>query len=107
MVIRQYEYYWIDLDPTVGSEMKKRRPCLVVSPVEMNKGLKTVIVAPLTSTEKQYPTRVMTKVEDRTGWIVLDQLRCVDQSRLVQKIGNADKGTIGEVKRILKEMLVD
>lgn len=107
MVIRQYEVHWIDLDSTVGSELKKRRPCLVVSPIEMNKVLKTVIVAPLTSTEKPYPTRVKTTVENRTGWIVLDQLCCVDRSRLVQRICLADKQTIAEVKRVLREMLVD
>ena len=81
MVINQYEIYWIDLDPTKGSEIKKTRPCVVISPNEMNNSINTVIIAPMTSTSKDYPTRINTTLDERDGWIVLDQIRCVDKSR--------------------------
>ena len=83
MVINQYEIYWIYLDPTKGSETKKTRPCVVISPNEMNNSINTVIVAPMTSTSKNYPTRIKTTLDERDGWIVLDQFRCLDKSRLI------------------------
>lgn len=105
--IKQYEVYWVNLDPTVGSEIKKVRPCVVVSPDEMNNYLNTITIAPLTTKSKAYPTRVKTQVAGKTGWIVLDQLRTIDRARLYQYMGNIDTSTIQQVKRLIKAMLVD
>jgi Growth inhibitor len=107
MVINQYEVYWIDLEPTKGSELKKIRPCAVISPNEMNHNINTVIIAPMTSTSKNYPTRVKIEFEKRECWIVLDQIRCVDKSRLIKKAGVLSEEDILKVKSIIKEMLVD
>ncbi len=107
MVVNQYEIYWTDLDPTRGSEIKKTRPCVVISPNEMNHNINTVIVAPLTSTSKNYPTRVRIKFGNKIGWIVLDQIRCIDKLRLIKKAGKLGKDDIDEVKNIIREMLVD
>jgi mRNA interferase MazF len=107
MVINQYDIYWIDLEPTKGSELKKTRPCAVISPDEMNHNINTIIIAPLTSTSKNYPTRVEVSLGGRTCWIVLDQIRCVDKSRLENKMGRLEEEQIAEVKNIIKEMLVD
>lgn len=82
MVIKRFEVYFINLDPTVGSEINKIRPCVVISPDQFNNGLNTVIVAPLTSTIKSYPTRVNCYVDGRRGQICLDQMRTVDKRRL-------------------------
>lgn len=107
MVINQYEIYWTDLDPARGSEIQKTRPCVVISPDEINHNINTVIIAPLTSTSKNYPSRVKIEFENRVGWIVLDQIRCVDKSRLIKKAGELYEDDIMEVKNVIKEMLVD
>ncbi len=107
MVINQYEIYWIDLDPTKGSEIKKTRPCVVISPNEMNNCINTVIIAPMTSTSKNYPTRIKTTLDELDGWIVLDEIRCVDKSRLVKVAGVLKQKIIIEVKEAIKEMLID
>ena len=107
MVIKQYEIYWIDLDPTEGSEIKKTRPFVVISPNEMNNSINTVIIAPMTSTSKNYPTRIKTSLDERDGWIVLDQIRCVDKSRLVKVAGVLKQEVITKVKETIKEMLID
>ena len=107
MVINQYEIYWIDLDPTKGSEIKKTRPCVVISPNEMNNSINTVIIAPMTSTSKNYPTRIKTTLDERDGWIVLDQIRCVDKTRLVKVAGVLKQEVVIKVKEALKEMLID
>jgi mRNA interferase MazF len=107
MVINQYEIYWIDLDPTKGSEIKKTRPCVVISPNEMNNSINTVIIAPMTSTSKNYPTRIKTTLDERDGWIVLDQIRCVDKSRLVKVAGVLKQEVVNKVKAVIKEMLID
>ena len=107
MEINQYEVYWIDLEPTKGSELQKVRPCVVISPNEMNHNINTVIIAPLTSTSKKYPSRVEVSFEGRLSWIVLDQIRCVDKSRLEKKMGILEEKYITEVKNIIREMLVD
>lgn len=106
-LVKQYEVYWVNLDPTVGSEMKKVRPCLVVSPDEMNKYLNTITIAPLTTRSKSYPTRVKVQIGEKASWIVLDQLRSIDRVRLYQRIGTIDTPAIGQVKQIIKAMLVD
>ena len=107
MGIKQYEIYWVNLDPTVGNEIKKVRPCVVVSPDEMNKYLATITIAPLTTKSRNYPTRVKTYLAGKTSWIVLDQLRSIDRVRLYQRIGTIDTQTIGKVKQLIKAMLVD
>jgi mRNA interferase MazF len=107
MVINQYKIYWIDLDPTKGSEIKKTCPCVVISPNEMNNSINTVIIAPMTSTSKNYPTRIKTTLDERDGWIVLDQIRCVDKSRLVKVAGVLKQEVVIKVKEAIKEMLID
>ena len=106
-MVNQYEIYWVELDPTRGSELQKTRPCIVISPDEMNHNISTVIVVPLTSTSKNYPTRVMIEFESREGWIVLDQVRCIDKSRLIKIAGELDADKVIEVKAVIKKMLVD
>jgi mRNA interferase MazF len=107
MVIRQYEVYLITLDPTVGHEIKKARPCLIISPDEMNKNISTVIIAPMTTQSRFYPTRIPLKFTGKEAWIVLDQLRTVDRKRLIKKLGEIDQKNINQVKSTIKEMLVD
>lgn len=107
MVINQYEVYLIDLDPTRGHEIQKTRPCLVISPNEMNHHISTIIVAPMTSKSRSYPTRVELTFNKKNGWIVLDQIRTIDKTRLVKKLGKIEKEEIRRVKEILKEMLID
>ena len=99
---KQYEIYWVDLNPTRGSEMNKIRPCVIVSPDDMNKYLNTILVAPITSTKKMYPFRVTCTI----GNIALDQLRTVDKTRLRDFIQILPSITIFEVKRVINEMLV-
>jgi len=107
MVIRQYEVYLITLDPSIGHELKKVRPCVIISPNEMNKNISTVIIAPLTTQSHFYPTRIPLKFTGKDAWIVLDQLRTVDRKRLIRKLGDIDQKTINQVKSVIKEMLVD
>jgi mRNA interferase MazF len=107
MVIHQYEVYLINLDPTIGSEIKKSRPCIIISPNEMNKFIGTVIIAPMTTKSKTYPTRVDLTFQGKKGFIVLDQIRTVDKSRLIKKLGSTDVKTIQKIKKIIQEMLVD
>lgn len=107
MVINQYEVYLVDLDPTKGHEIKKTRPCLVISPDEMNHAISTVIIAPMTTKSHAYPTRIEVDFENKTGWIVLDQIRTIDTTRLIKRLGKIEKTTIQQVKDTIREMLVD
>lgn len=107
MEISQYHIYLVNLDPTVGHEIKKTRPCLVVSPLEMNAHLKTVMIAPMTTKSHAYPSRVALRFEGKQAWIVLDQLRTVDRARLVKELGKLDLRHIQKVKDVIREMLVD
>lgn len=104
MVAKRFDVYLINLDPTIGSEIEKTRPCLVISPNEMNRFIRTVIVAPMTTKGTSYPTRVACKFQGKQGQIVLDQIRTVDKMRLVRKLGRIDKRTQTEVLSILGEM---
>jgi mRNA interferase MazF len=97
MKFQRFDVYLVNLDPTVGSEIKKTRPCVIVSPNEMNNHISTIIVAPLTSKLRNYPTRVPCRVEGKQGQIVLDQIRTVDKSRLVKKITTPAKPIQGKV----------
>ena len=103
----QYDVYLINLDPTIGHEIKKKRPCLIISPDEMNDNLQTVIVAPMTTKSHDYPSRIKVDFQNKTGWIVLDQMRTIDKRRLTRKLGEVDKKTVQKVKSVIKEMLVD
>lgn len=93
MVAERFEVYLVTLDPTVGSESEKTRPCLIVSPDELNRHLATVIVAPMTTKGRTYPTRVPFDFQGKPGEIVLDQLRTVDRTRLVRRMGRIDAAT--------------
>lgn len=104
MVVRRFEVYLINLDPTLGSEIRKTHPCLIISPDELNRFLRTVIVAPMTTKGTTYPTRVACKFQGKHGQVVLDQMRTVDKARLVRKLGKLDKHTQSEVLLILEEM---
>ena len=99
MEINRFDVFLVNLDPTIGHEIKKTRPCLVISPNEMNHNISTIIVAPMTSKGKKYPTRIACSFQGKNGQIVLDQIRTVDRRRLVKKLGviskNAQTKTIG------------
>lgn len=104
MVVKRFEVYLVNLEPTFGAEIQKTRPCLVISPDEMNRYIKTVIVAPMTTKGRSYPTRVLCKFDEKEGQIVLDQLRTVDKIRLVKRLGEVEKETQKEVLRVLAEV---
>lgn len=97
----------VNLDPTIGSEIKKTRPCVVISPDEMNKNLRTVTIAPMTSSSRPYPTRVEVNQNGQSGWIVLDQIRTVDKLRIVKKFESLTEREIRNCKRVIKETFVD
>lgn len=105
--IHQYEVYWISLDPTQGSEMAKTRPCVVVSPDEMNEFLKTLIIIPITSTIKTYPWRIPCIIANRQGSIATDQIKVIDRARIGSKIGKLSKSEIIFLKDALHKMLID
>ena len=107
MEIGQYEVFLINLNPTIGHEIKKTRPCVVISPDEMNQNIQTVIIAPMTTKSHDYPTRVKVRFQSKSGWLVLDQIRTVDKRRLVKKLGRITRSEIEKVKYVIKEMLVD
>lgn len=106
VVIERFAVYRVSLNPTVGNEMSKTRPCLVISPDEMHQHLRTVIIAPMTTTLKRYPTRVPCTFVGKAGTVALDQLRAVDRSRLVKRLGKLDATTASRVVRVLLEMFV-
>jgi mRNA interferase MazF len=107
MVADQYAVFLIDLDPAKGREIQKTRPCLVISPDEMNRNIGTVIIAPMTTQSHPYPSRVEVAFEGKKGWIVLDQIRTVDKSRLIRKLGKIGDEEVLAVRAVIKEMLVD
>lgn len=107
MGVSRFEVHLVNLDPTVGKQIRKTRPCLVISPDEMNRAIRTVIVAPMTTRGRDYPTRVPCRFQGTTGRIVLDQIRTVDQRRLVRKLGRVSKKTAGEVLLVLEEMFAE
>ena len=104
---QQYEVYWISLDPTQGSEIAKSRPCVIVSPNELNQFLRTLIIIPITSTVKKYPWRVACTVSGRGGSIAADQIRAVDKTRLGSKIGKISKKEVIALKEVMQKMLVN
>jgi len=105
--VNQYEIVLVNLDPTVGSEMKKTRPCVILSPNEMNKYLQTIVVAPMTSNSKPYPTRVEVRNKTTKGWIAIDQIRTIDRIRIVKRFETLTDKEIDQVKSVIKETFVD
>ena len=104
MVVRRFDVHLVNLDPTIGSEIQKTRPCLIVSPDEMNRHVRTVIVAPMTTRGRLYPTRVSCDCEGKEGQVVLDQIRTVDRARLVRRLGRISEETQAEVLSALAEL---
>jgi len=104
MGVKRFDVFLINLDPTIGHEIKKTRPCLVISPDEMNQYISTIIIAPMTTKGRDYPTRVRCTFQGRRGQIVLDQIRTIDKNRLVKKLGRISKKAQMEVLQILQDM---
>jgi mRNA interferase MazF len=104
VVVRRFEVWLVNLDPTVGSEIQKTRPCLVISPDEMNRHLNTIIVAPMTTRGRSYPSRIECTFEGKRGQVVLDQIRTVDKARLVKRLGTVDSNTEDAVITALTEL---
>ena len=107
MELNQYQIVLVNLDPTIGSEMKKTRPCVIISPNEMNKYLQTIVIAPMTRNSKPYPTRVEVKHNKTKGWIVLDQIRTIDRKRVIKSLGALNEKEIYNVKITIKETYVE
>ena len=107
MELKQYQIVLVNLDPTIGSEMKKTRPCVIISPNEMNRHLQTIVIAPMTSNSKNYPTRVPVKHNKTKGWIVLDQIRTIDRLRVVKIFEPLTEKEIADVKNVLRETYVE
>jgi len=107
MELKQYQIVLVNLDPTIGSEVKKSRPCVIFSPNEMNKYLQTIVIAPITSSSKNYPTRVEIKGNTTQGWVMIDQIRTVDRRRISKIFGELSEKEIQNVKNIIKETFID
>ena len=103
----QYSIVLVNLDPTVGSEIQKTRPCVIFSPDEMNRFLRTIIIAPMTSQSKDYPTRVRMRQKNKDGWIVIDQLRTIDKQRIIKVLDKLSEKEIEKIKLVIKETFVD
>ncbi|MBW1701542.1 MAG: type II toxin-antitoxin system PemK/MazF family toxin [Deltaproteobacteria bacterium] len=104
VVVKRFDVYLVNLDPTMGSEIQKTRPCLIISPDEMNRHIRTVIIAPMTTAGKDYPTRVSCRFKGKKGQIVLDQIRTIDKSRLVNKLGSIKPQIQAEVISVLQKL---
>jgi mRNA interferase MazF len=104
VVISRFDVCLVNLDPTLGHEIKKKRPCLIISPDEMNRHIRTFIIAPMTTVGREYPTRINTTFEGKKGQVVLDQIRTVDKRRLVKVLGKIDGPTASRVLDTLAEM---
>lgn len=107
MELNQYEIVLVNLDPTIGSEVKKTRPCVILSPNEMNKFLQTIIIAPLTSTSKKYPTRIEVKGNTTKSWVMIDQIRTVDRKRIIKIFGKLTEKEILQIKNVIQETFVN
>jgi mRNA interferase MazF len=104
LVVKRFDVYLVNLDPTIGSKIQKTRPCLVISPDEINRNIRTLIIAPMTSAQKEYPTRVSCIFRKKQGQIVLDQVRTVDKTRLIQKLGTIDSKAQLDVISVLQRL---
>lgn len=102
--VQRFDVWLVGLDPTQGSEIRKNRPCVIVSPDEMNRYLRTVIIAPMTSTQKPYPSRVNLSFQRKKGQVVLDQVRTIDRDRLLRRLGRISPARASELLSTLQEM---
>ena len=107
MEVKQYQIVLVNLDPTLGSEIQKTRPCVIVSPNEINNNLRTVVIAPMTSSSRKYPTRVKINHNSQEGWVVIDQIRTIDTIRIIKTFGSLTEKEILECKRVIRETFVD
>lgn len=107
MELDQYRIVLVNLDPTVGSEIKKTRPCVIISPDELNFNIKTITVAPMTTQSHNYPTRILVYQNKKKGWVVLDQIRTIDKQRVIKSYDKLTSKEVEEVKRVIKEIFVD
>jgi mRNA interferase MazF len=107
LVVKRFDVFLVNLDPTVGREIQKTRPCVVISPDEMNRYIATVIIAPMTTKGKAYPTRVVCQFQGKDGQVVLDQIRTIDKTRLVKKLGQISQDEQRVVLDILAEMFAE
>lgn len=107
MVVKRFDVFLVNLDPTVGTEIQKTRPCLVISPNELNDYIQTVILAPMTTKTRMYPTRVACRFEDKDAYIVLDQIRTVDKRRLIKQLGRIETRTQRQVLDVLAELFAE
>lgn len=105
--LTQYQIVIVNLDPTIGSEIKKTRPCVILSPDEMNRPLRTVIIVPITSKSKKYPTRIRINFQENDNWVVIDQICTIDKRRITKALDMLSKEEITEIKAVIKETLVD
>lgn len=105
--MNQYEIVLVNLDPTIGSEIQKTRPCVIISPNEINHNLQTLIIAPMTTTSRKYPTRVEVKHDEKKGWIAIDQIRTIDKTRVIKTLGKLNRNEIRQLKSVIKETFVD
>ncbi|AHM59079.1 transcriptional modulator of maze/toxin, mazf [Flammeovirgaceae bacterium 311] len=107
MGLSQYDIVLVNLDPTIGSEINKTRPCLIISPDEINNNLRNITIAPMTTKSHKYPTRVQVRHNNQIGWVVIDQIRTIDKTRVIKILGHLDPAVITECKRVIKETFVD
>lgn len=107
MEVKQYEIVLVNLDPTIGSEIRKTRPCVVISPNEMNDYLRTVIIAPMTTKSHRYPTRIKINHNNQEGWIIIDQIRTIEKSRIIKGLGALSGKEVENCKAVIKETFVD
>ncbi len=104
MVVNRFDVYLINLDPTIGSEIQKTRPCVIISPDEMNRHIHTVIVAPMTTAGREYPTRIKCEFKEKKGQVVVDQIRTIDKKQLIKKLGSLDSETQSKVISVLQRL---
>ncbi|PKR80618.1 growth inhibitor PemK [Brumimicrobium salinarum] len=107
MELEQYDIVLVNLDPTLGSEIKKTRPCVVISPNEINDNLRTITIAPMTTKSKKYPTRVKVKHNKQIGWVIVDQIRTIDKTRVIKNLGTLSDNEILLCKQVIRETFVD
>tara|TARA_R100000935_G_scaffold55744_2_gene86121 strand:+ start:1072 stop:1395 length:324 start_codon:yes stop_codon:yes gene_type:complete len=107
MDLKQYSIVLVNLDPTIGSEIKKTRPCVIISPNELNKYLKTIVVVPMTTTLNKYPTRVSVKSNGKKGMMAIDQIRTIDKSRIIKTFDKLTSAEIRKLKDVIRETFVD
>lgn len=107
MGLTQYAIVLVNLDPTIGSEINKTRPCVILSPDEINNNLRNITIAPMTTKSRPYPTRVQVRHNQQIGWVVIDQIRTIDKTRVIRVLGQLDDKAIAACKKVIKETFVD